>query len=267
VPRAVSLLVLVICLCAGAVSLPARAAPAGARAAGEIPSLGSFAAAATYLNGRGGRSAFAVISSDGRLHAVHPHWTFRSASLVKAMLLVSYLRQASFGTQPFDRLDQAALRAMITVSDNNAADAIYGRVGDAGLEALARAARMQDFSTQGYWGDNTLSVSDQAQFFAHLDRLVPARFRGFARALLGGVVDSQRWGIPRAAAGWHAYLKGGWRPVRQDGGRWVVNQAALLERGADRLVIVVLSDGNASMGYGTETIEGVARRLLAVPAA
>jgi hypothetical protein len=77
---------------------------------------------------------------------------------------------------------------------------------------------------------------------------------------LASVVATQSWGIPVAAgAGWGARLKGGWLPDKA-----LVHQAAeLRERGGPRqLSIAVLTDQQPSHGYGVETVEGVAARLL-----
>jgi hypothetical protein len=58
---------------------------------------------------------------------------------------------------------------------------------------------------------------------------------------------------------WTVLFKGGWRPLS---GLNVVNQSALLEHDGRRVAVAVLSDGNRSHAYGTETVRGVARRLL-----
>ena len=62
-------------------------APAG------YPGSGAIAAAASYLRRRTGYTAFAVVDSEGRMSGEHLHRTFVSASVVKAMLLVAYLRE------------------------------------------------------------------------------------------------------------------------------------------------------------------------------
>jgi Beta-lactamase enzyme family len=214
-------------------------------------------AARRWIGGRA-QSSFALIDSHGRLRGFAPHRRYVSASVVKAMLLVARLRQ--IGNRPPGATDRALLAPMIQVSDNDAANAVYGWVGDGGLLALARRARMRDLSVGGHWGAVYFSAADQARFFLRVDRLVPPRSRGYARHLLSSIVDYQRWGFSSVARrrGWRTFFKGGWRQT--DLGS-LVHEAALFERGRQRFSLAVLTDGNPSHDYGTETLRGVARRL------
>ena len=70
----------------------------------------------------------------------------------------------------------------------------------------------------------------------------------------------QRWGFSRysPAAGFKTFFKGGWRGT---GAGQLVHEAALFERGDTRISMAVLTDGNPSHEYGTETLRGVAQRL------
>jgi beta-lactamase class A len=149
------------------------------------------------------------------------------------------------------------LRAMIVRSGNREATAVRDIVGDASLQKLARRARMKDFATAPSWGGTQISAYDQARFFWRIDAYVPQRHRAYARSLLAGIVDRHRWGIPPALPeGWAIFFKGGWHQPHR------ANQAALLQRGRERIAIAVLSDGNPSFGYGQATITGVSRQLL-----
>ncbi len=210
-----------------------------------------------WLATRAGRTAFAVVDDRGFLHGTRMHETFESASLVKAMLLVACLRDYDTRGVALDAGTRALLEPMIRSSDNDAAGAIFARVGEAGLRALAADAGMADFASLPAWGSSALSAADQARFFALLDRLLPRRSARFARALLRGIVAEQSWGTPAVArpAGWTVLFKGGWRER-------IVNQAARLERGGVAISLAVLTDENPSMAYGVETIEGITARLL-----
>jgi hypothetical protein len=225
------------------------------------PRPARVAAAGRYLGRRAGRTGFAVIDSEGRPSGVNSHRTFVSASVVKAMLLVAYLRKLDRAGARLDAGSRAILHPMIHVSDNSAATAVWRRVGDPALYRLARAAGMTDFSIVGIWARAQISAADQARFFFEMDSLVPRRFRAYARGLLSGIVGFESWGIPRVARphGWHVFFKGGWRGT---GLGQLVHQAARLQRGPTRFGMAVMTDGDPSMGYGIGTIEGVTRRLL-----
>jgi hypothetical protein len=228
---------------------------------GELaaPGTKAIAAARGYLARRAGRTAFAVVDDAGRLHGVRMHRQFGSASVVKAMLLVAYLRRLGRRGVGLDAGARSKLYPMIHVSDNAAASAIFAVVGQGGLRDLARRAGMTHFAASPIWGATLISAADQARFFHRQERLIPARLRRYARKLLSGIAREQSWGIPAVARPrWKVFFKGGWNPAR---GR--VHQVARLVRGGRRIAIAVLQDDTPSMGYGEATIAGVTRRLLA----
>jgi beta-lactamase class A len=225
-----------------------------------LPSSASadVGSARQYAQARAGIVSFALIDSQGRLHGYQPNLRYRSASLVKAMILVAYLRRVSWGALPLDRNARAKLSPMITRSDNIAANWAYDRIGSGPtLDALAHRAGMTSFAAASYWAYSQTSARDQVAFFARLERLTPPAYRAYAIGLFRRIVPSQHWGIPRAARGWRITFKGGWFESRH---LW--HQVALLERGETRLVLAVLTDRNPTDAYGRATIEGVARRVL-----
>ena len=130
-----------------------------------------MAAARRFLRGRTGIESWALIDSHGRLHGFAPGRVYVSASVVKAMLLVAYLRK--IGNRMPTRFEQASLGPMITKSDNRRAGAIYSWVGGAALRALAKRAGMRRFTDVGYWSGALFSAADQARFFSVFDRLTP----------------------------------------------------------------------------------------------
>jgi beta-lactamase family protein len=186
--------------------------------------------------------------------------TYRSASVVKAMLLVGYLRRADVRGRALRAGERALLDPMIRYSDNDAADAIHARVGVAGLSALGRRAGMRHFVPHPAWGGSAIAAIDQARFFLRIDRFVPRRHRAYAMRLLRGVIAGQRWGIARAVPrGWRIAFKGGWgKGVTRE----VNHQAALLTNGRLRVSIAVMTADNPSHEYGAATQQGVAARLL-----
>jgi hypothetical protein len=223
------------------------------------PSASAIAAAARFLDSRVGASAFAVVDSQGHLSGTRLHEHFRTASVVKAMMLVAYLQMRSAQHRSLDAADRSLLHPMIHVSDNNAASAVLATVGGGALARVAREAGMSDYAPGvGWWAFTQTSAADQARFFSLLAQLIPDQFYGYARGLLMGIDPSQSWGVPAVARSrWQVFFKGGWLPMEG-----VVNQVARLERPGVTFTIAVLSSGEPSMGYGEQTIEGVARALL-----
>ncbi|HEX4188018.1 MAG TPA: serine hydrolase [Solirubrobacteraceae bacterium] len=223
------------------------------------PSASSIAAAVRYLDSRGGASGLAVVDSTGHLAGVRLHEHFRTASVVKAMMLVAYLQMLDARHRSLDAADRALLYPMIHVSDNNAASAVLAAVGGEALTRVARHAGMGDYAPAvGWWAFTQTSAADQARLFAALGQLIPSRFYGYARGLLSGIEGSQSWGVPAVARpGWQVFFKGGWLPMEK-----VFNQVARLERRDLSFTVAVLTSGEPSMAYGEQTIEGVTRALL-----
>jgi Beta-lactamase enzyme family len=216
-------------------------------------------AARAYAAGRAGDVSFAV-RTGRRAWSWRGTTTYRSASLVKAMLLVAYLRRGDVRGRALHASEKALLDPMVRRSDNRAADAIHARVGLVALGALARRVGMRHFIPHPVWGGSTITADDQARLFLRIDRLVPRRHRAYAMGLLRGVVPEQRWGIAAAVPrGWQIAFKGGWgRGVT----RQVDHQAALLTNAGLRVSVAILTADNPGDGYGAATLQGVAARLL-----
>jgi hypothetical protein len=214
-----------------------------------------------YVKQRAGLVGVGVIDNHGHVRGMHDTRRFVTASVIKAMLLVTYLRKVHHQGRRLTSVERAHLRPMIRVSSNSAATWVYGRVGDGRLRRLARKADMDQFSICCSWGYARFSARDQAKFFWLLERLTPRRFRDYATSLLRSVVSSQSWGIPAVARprGFSVFFKGGWRGT---GLGQLVHQASFIRYRGTGFSLAVLTDGNPSMRYGIETIAGVARRIL-----
>jgi len=224
----------------------------------KIPSAAALDRARDYAQGRSGVASFAVVNSDGKLRGRRINRRYPAASTVKAMLLAAEVKRLRH--ESIDGTADSLLTAMITRSDNAAADSIYARVGDAGLFEIANRAGMRRFTVAGYWGNAQVAAGDLARFFGDLDRMFVKSHREYAKGLLGSIVDEQRWGIPAAAGDrWAVRFKGGWLPDHA-----LAHQAAeLRERhGPRELSIAVLTDDMPSFDYATDTVREVADRLL-----
>jgi len=220
-----------------------------------VPTARARRAAFAWAARRAGRVAVAVVDSRGRLYGYRPWVPFTTASVVKALLLVAYLRKHS----TIDSYWRATLTRMITLSDNAAADAVYARVGRHGLSRFARLAHLRTFRVSSAWIACRVGAADMARFFRDMESYIPSGHRSFADYLLAHIVSYERWGIPPAAEplGYRVYFKPGWL------GAWVLaNEAARLERKRVRIGLAVFTDGNPTSSYGKDTIAGVTARLL-----
>ena len=224
------------------------------------PSAGAIAAASSYLAGRAGRTSFAVVDSSGRLSGLRLREHFETASVVKVMMLVAFLQMRSAEHRGLSAADTSLLYPMIHISDNNAASAVFGIVGSAAVSRVARESGMSDYAPGvGWWAFTQSSAADQARFFFDLPRLIPTQFYAYARGLLAGIEPSQSWGVPPVARPrWQVFFKTGQLP---DQG--LFNEVARLERPGLSFTVAVFTDGDPSMSYGQQTIEGLAATLLA----
>lgn len=217
-------------------------------------------AAERFAARRQGSVGFAALDECGRLVGVHRNRAFASASVVKVMLMTAYLRQGDVPDRDLSDAERDLLGAMITISDNDAADEVFAMVGEGGLDAVAHAAAMQNFASSPFWGGSGITAADQAAFVGRLEHYVPKRHEDFALRLMREVIPDQTWGVVDVRPkGWRVGFKGGWY-MAADG--WRVNQVARLTRRKRSLALAILTDQDPSFEYGRETIAGVAERLL-----
>jgi hypothetical protein len=214
--------------------------------------------ALAYARHRIGDIAFAV-RTDNRFYGYRPDHDEWSASVVKAMLLVTYLDQPAVRNRALRPSEMAVLGPMIRISDNDDAQEIFDTVGQAGLAGLARRVGMTHFATNPIWGETSITARDQTRFFLHIDGFVAPRHRSYAMRLLRSISPQDRWGIGEVAPrGWKLYFKGGWGY----GTGLLDHQVALLERGCARVSIAVLTMYDGSHAYGKATLRGIFTQLL-----
>ncbi|CAN5480308.1 hypothetical protein BH20ACT19_BH20ACT19_04940 [soil metagenome] len=231
-------------------------APVAAAASGTEPWPPDVRAAGQYAAGvAGGDSVSFAVRTSRRLYGYRMAKTTRSASVVKAMLMVAYLNHPRIRGRPLTRSDLALVTPLIRVSDNDAADAVQAFVGNGALRRLARRAGMRRFAGAPFWGATQITPADQVRLFFAIDRYVVRRHRDTALRLLRSIVGPQRWGIAQARPpAWALYFKSGWV-------RGIENQVALLRRGRRRVSVAIFVSGlEASRGRAVQ--RAVARRLL-----
>ena len=127
------------------------------------------------------------------------------------------------------------------------------------MSRLARAAGMKHFRYTRPWGLSSIDAAEQARFFFHLERYIPARHEDYALYLLSHIVRSQRWGVADVRTpNWKLYFKSGWG----SGTGAVSHQVAFLEKEGRRIALSITIEDSPSHAYSTETLRGIAARLL-----
>ncbi len=142
-----------------------------------------MSSARAYAERRAGDVTFAV-RTPGRAYGHRARTPVRSASVVKAMLMVAYLNHRTVRGRALRRSDLKLLSPMVRWSNNIAATRVRNFVGNSALAALARRAGMRRFRTAVSWGSSVIDASDQTKLFLRIDRLVVSRHRATAMRLL-----------------------------------------------------------------------------------
>ncbi|WP_026405007.1 serine hydrolase [Actinomadura rifamycini] len=221
-----------------------------------------------YLRERPGSVALAVRDTEGGVaysygDALRP----ATASIVKVNIVMALLLRAQREGRAPTSAEEALAERAVTVSDNDAATALWHAVG--GADGLAAAN--EDFGLRdtvpgpgGFWGSTTTTAADQVALLTALvspASPLSAANRRRVRDLMAGVVPAQSWGV--SAAGGDAALKNGWLPRDAHGGRWTVNSIGLVRASGRLLLIAALSERNATMEAGIETVEHAVRTVAA----
>jgi Beta-lactamase enzyme family len=201
----------------------------------------------------------------GATATYHASRSFDTASIVKADILAVLLLQHQQIGAPLSGEEQALAARMIENSDNGAATALWNAVeGGPGMEAGNAALGLRGTwpSTDGYWGLTTTTVADQLRLLSDLTSSrspLHASARRYELSLMQAVEHSQDWGITAAAdPGSRPAVKNGWMPAGLDG-QWVINSIGVIRRCGQRLLIVVLSDGQPSEAAGIRQAQQAAR--------
>lgn len=234
-------------------------ATAGAAAtAAPAPWKPNMKSALKFAKHRRGIISFSV-RTEKHVWAYRPTRTVPSASVFKAMALVTYLNHPKVRNRKLNSHDKSLLSPMIRRSSDRATDRVVAYVGLSRVRRLARRVGMHHFRTNKIWGRSRIAANDQSKFLLHIDGFTPQRHRRYALKLLSTIVRSQRWGLWQVRPkGWNFYSKGGWGL----GTGWVDHQVGLLTRGDQRVSIAVLTYLDGSHPYGKATLKGLGARLM-----
>ena len=145
-------------------------------------------AAIEYAESRAGSISFAVVGMKGALFGYRAKTVVPSASVLKVMLMATYLRQRSVRNRKLNDDDRSLLGPMIKWSDNAAAGEVLRRVGSRRIYRLAEDAGMDRFVLRSPWGLSSITAREQARFMFRFARYIPAKHEHYARYLLSHIV-------------------------------------------------------------------------------
>ncbi|MDI9884657.1 serine hydrolase [Streptomyces sp. HNM0645] len=221
--------------------------------------------------GTAGHAAVAVMDlTTGRSAAADDGHAFATASIVKVDILAALLLTAQDGDRVLTGQERRQAAAMIQVSDNAAATALWDAVG--GADGLAQANRRLGLSettpgSDGLWGLTQTTAADQLRLLRAVftdDSPLSSASRDYAQQLMGGIAADQDWGISAAADDTSsARLKNGWLS-RSETGLWVINSIGVVEKDGNRFLVAVLSDDQPSRAAGISLVETVAARAVSL---
>ncbi|MEU8111243.1 serine hydrolase [Micromonospora sp. NPDC048947] len=221
-----------------------------------------------YVERYDGHLAVAAVDRLGTAEVTVGAKRFETASIVKVNILAALLlRQNPPGKALGSDIRQLA-EAMIVSSDNDAAVALWQRIGGSrGLNAANRALGLRETKPNSHWGLTTTTVADQLRLLTAVTSqtgpLTP-QDRTFIMGLMKKVIPEQRWGVPaaREPGSRSDYVKNGWDTADVDGGRWLVNSIGRIVEARHDWLIAVLSDHHVSRKEGIRVVERAATYVL-----
>ncbi len=233
-----------------------------------------FPRAAAVAAERLGAVSVAVIDfGSGRAYRVNGERLYPLASVAKVPLMLTLLTKIQAEEEPLSDDDAFRLRAMITQSDNFAADALWQRAGGRAAETslLASLGLWPDLMAVGrQWGAVEAGALATALLVGEIavGTVLPEAVREQALELMRSVIPEQAWGVSagleQRASVAVVGLKNGWF---EDEDGWRVHSAGIVSNvafggeEAPRYALVVLTARQPSFGYGRETIELIAREV------
>ncbi|MEO3785279.1 serine hydrolase [Actinocorallia sp. B10E7] len=216
------------------------------------------------VGGRSGTMSFALYDREHRIGCYYGTGRhYDSASTVKVTIVAALLRTAQKQKRELTARERSLARAAITRSDNDAATALWRRLGRARVQGLLDAVGMRAtrLDPGGHWGLTRTTAVDQLRLLIMLTRkgdVLTGESRRHLLALMSQVVRGQRWGTPAGVSSkTKVRVKNGWLPRATHG--WRVHSLGIFGDERRDYMIAVLTHDNPSLQYGITSIERVSR--------
>ena len=190
-------------------------------------------------------------------------------SSFKVPVLVTVMRQGALTSE-----EQSQAAAALTASDNEAAAALFARLGDV---STASAAIEGVLSESGYptevatapppsgavstWGQTEWSLEGADYFYRALacGQLLDSAGTEYVLDLMESVISEQQWGLGQAGIPAQVAFKAGWGPDGSSSGPYLVRQSGILRSGNSGAVVTIAAqDDSGSFEAGVQDLDAVA---------
>jgi hypothetical protein len=194
--------------------------------------------------------------------------SFQTASIVKVDILAALLLRARQRDEEITESDRRKAKKMITLSDNDAATALFQKIGGtAGLNTANRTFGLKQTKPVSSWGMSKTTAADQIRLLSAItdeDGRLGDEDRSYLFGLMSEVDATQNWGVPAAAlpAATGVYVKNGWDNISADGGLWQVNSIGRLTEPGHDWLVAVLSNHHKTHPAGVRVVEAIAKYAL-----
>lgn len=232
---------------------------------------------AAYRRSRGG--TFSVALYDRRNYRTFTYqgsWRNETLSIVKVLIMATVLRRCQERKINLTKTQVSQADAMITRSDNSAANALLIWAGVTNVRRVAALYGMKSTVIQGgtvagasnWWGYSMTTAQDQITLMTGIiwgTTVISVANRDYLRRLMAQVTSSQRWGVcaPPLPTSNTWNTKNGWGP-RSGGYR--LNSVGHIYGNGRNYNAVILSRAPQGFYYGRDTINGVSKILYAAMA-
>ncbi len=187
-------------------------------------------------------------------------------SAIKVALAGAVLRLREKQDRKPSRRDYALMNAAITLSVNEAGQALYNLLGSDGplrsfFEGLG--VRGIKYSGNGLWGNTRLSPNQWLGLLQGLtdrtDQGLSVKSKNYLINRMRNVVNKQRWGVGIGVGrGDVVALKGGWGPSSSQPG-YIVNSLGVVRSARGQYELAILTNRNKSETSGKDRLNRVAR--------
>jgi membrane peptidoglycan carboxypeptidase len=199
----------------------------------------------------------------GRRYDYHGDREFEAASVVKVELLAALLLQAQDASRTLTTAERKLARKMIVASDNDAASAVYDKIG--GVKGLRKALNRLGLTATDpdpKFGLTHTTAEDQTRMVGELTATgsaLNAKSKELILGLMSSVNADQNWGISAASfSGEQTALKNGWLARSTEDNRWIINSTGRISGDKTDVALSVLSHGHGDQPDGIKVVEHIA---------